>query len=1391
MESQPKTTQTISALKLPLLKIREYDLWSMRMKQYLTFTDHALWEVIVNFDSVTLVSSASGGAESPISPKTAEQKLARKNELKAKSTLMLAILDEHILKFNACKNAKSLWEAIQKSQEELDKTYDRFQKLISQLEIHGEVISQEDANLKLLRSLPSAWNNIALILRNKSDLNTLSMVDLYNNLRVRTIECYNCHRRGHFAKECRAPRNQENRNKDAPKRNAQMDTSTTNALVVQDRICGYDWNFQAEEDLTNFALMAYTSQGSSSSDSELGNALKEKDDLKQKIDRFETSSKNLTKMINSQISANDKIGLGYNGKLNESVLNDIHVNGSEVLNNVVDSVFDSSESDKDNDIDRFKKSEGYHAVPPPYTGNYMPPKADLSFAGLDDSVFKSKVSETTTSVPKIETNASKLVRIVWKNLKLLVPVNATKQSSLRAASSVSTAKGVNTVAPRSYVNDALPKTYSKFKAHSQDQGIFDSGCSRHMTGNKSYLIDYQEIDGGFDETPEILKNFITGIENQIDHKVKIIRCDNRAEFKNRIKNKFCKMKGIRREFSVARTPQQNVSTACYVQNRVLVIKPYNKTPYELLLGRKPALSFMRPFRYPVTILNTLDHLGNQTNGNACTKANFDAGQTKIEIVSGLQYVLLPLFTFDSQGPTNSKDEVGDNAGKKCTEVLRQKNGAQNLATQGDKDGQEKNEEKEPKRMSLKDTGIFSGAYDDGVEGAVADINNLKLTSQLSMIGSLMYLTASRPDIMFVVCACARFQVTPKISHLHAVKRIFIYLKGQPKLGLWYPKDSPFDLEAFSGSDYADHNVDDLLTKAFDTATVRTIDSGEQKITTTVEGKDFTVTEASVRRHLELADAEEEGEGLRHPSEPQPPPSTAQPTHTEPIPIVASSSHQKTQTPRQALQQVTELPQISEPIPYVADKAVYEEWDDIVKRATTTAASLDAAQASVPRSHMGSIAQTRSEGVPTQPYDSPLPIVNTLGSDEDSLTLKELTVLCTTLLQNVESLEADLKHTKPVYEAAYTKLILKVKKLEKTVKTSKARRTVKIVVSNDEKDLEDPSKQGRSMIEEIHQDSKVTLVTPTQVLADATKVHTYTKRRRAVSTGNGGISTASKIISTAKESVSTTGASMSVSTAGMIDKDKGIMEESKLVKTKTKRQQKQERIALETTVRLQEQFDEEERQRIARFHEVAQTFTEEEWENIIVRVKADEELTQRLQAEEREKYSEDDRAKMLVDLINQRKKYFATKRELFEATMRSIQDLFQLESEGDKVAPKLAETKSLKRDAEEELDQGSSKKQKTSEASRSTQEQPVEKEKELSQEDLQQLMIIVPEDDLVMLRSLVKEKFNSTEPTDDKERKLWVEMKRLFEQDTNDELWESQKVKTAAWKITNVEEDKDV
>ncbi|GKC39605.1 hypothetical protein Tco_1051989 [Tanacetum coccineum] len=170
----------------------------------------------------------------------------------------------------------------------------------------------------------------------------------------------------------------------------------------------------------------------------------------------------------------------------------------------------------------------------------------------------------------------------------------------------------------------------------------------------------------------------------------------------------------------------------------------------------------------------------------------------------------------------------------------------------------------------------------------------------------------------------------------------------------------------------------LIEKFWQTATVRTVDNGEQEINATVDGKEFTITEASVRRHLQLADADgisvlehtplfpsmlalqaEEGEGSGNPSEPQPPPSTAQPTHEEPIPNIESSSPQKTQSPRQALNKDTELPQTSIPIPNVLDEAVHQERGDRVERATTTATSLEAMQDS------SNIAKTQSTTTPTE------------------------------------------------------------------------------------------------------------------------------------------------------------------------------------------------------------------------------------------------------------------------------------------------------------------------------------------------------------------------------------------------------------------------------------------
>ncbi|GJY71513.1 hypothetical protein Tco_0475216 [Tanacetum coccineum] len=140
--------------------------------------------------------------------------------------------------------------------EGLDKAYDRFQKLISLLEVHDATVPNEDANQKFLRALPSSWNNVALIMRNKDGIDDLDIDDLYNNLKV-------------FEADIKAPRNQGDRNGDARYRNRDNNRRTVlvessdalvaqdNALIVQDGL-GYDWSYIAQDEPTEFALMAHT-----------------------------------------------------------------------------------------------------------------------------------------------------------------------------------------------------------------------------------------------------------------------------------------------------------------------------------------------------------------------------------------------------------------------------------------------------------------------------------------------------------------------------------------------------------------------------------------------------------------------------------------------------------------------------------------------------------------------------------------------------------------------------------------------------------------------------------------------------------------------------------------------------------------------------------------------------------------------------------------------------------------------------------------------------------------------------------------------------------------------------------------------------------------------------
>ncbi|GJX83879.1 hypothetical protein Tco_0333360 [Tanacetum coccineum] len=300
-----------------------------------------------------------------------------------------------------------------------------------------------------------------------------------------------------------------------------------------------------------------------------------------------------------------------------------------------------------------------------------------------------------------------------------------------------------------------------------------------------------------------------------------------------------------------------------------------------------------------------------------------------------------------------------------------------------------------------------------------------------------------------------------------------------------------------------------------------LDSGEVQITATVDGKVKLVYEASIRRHLKLEDFDGittfpnteifqqltlmgpkktaweqfssniataiiclatnrtfnfskmifqgmvknldspilQGEGSTVPVESHHTPSGSPTTSQTPL-----SSPLRIPT-----RQETKVPQPSSPTyTNVADKAAFTSVDVIHRGAATTVSSIDAGQGS------GNIPKS-----PTMPHDSPLPGGHTPRSDEGSMTLHELTVLCIKLSNKVDSLETELKQTKKTYGAALTKLIKKVKKLEQTVKTSQARRRAKIVVSDDEESSEDTSKQRR-MIEDIDQDAGISLVTPTKV-----------------------------------------------------------------------------------------------------------------------------------------------------------------------------------------------------------------------------------------------------------------------------------------------------------------------
>ncbi|GJZ34574.1 ribonuclease H-like domain-containing protein [Tanacetum coccineum] len=695
-------------IKLPILQPGEYDLWKMRMEQYLQCIDYTLLEIVENGNS-SIVTKTVDGKDTFIPPTSVEEKAQRKAELNARSTLFMALPNEHQLKFNSYKDAKTLmqddlfnnpkaYESEVKGHQLNHQTQHNLRPFclwqptiesLSDAVIYSFFASQpstpqldnkdlQQIHLDDLEEMDLRWNIAMLTMRARRFLkNTGRKLDMANKERIgfdkSELECFNCHKRGHFARECRAPRNQDNRNKEPIRRNVLVKEITSNDLVSQCDGFGYDWSGQAEEGPTNFALMAYSSTSSTSSThSEVSNdsnysrisAVSYKTGLESVEARMLVFKKNESvyeediKLLKREIYLRDlditeikrKLELGIKEKDEVQLTVQKFENSSKNLSKLLDRQI----------MDKCKIGLGYNAVLPPYTGNFMPPKSDLVYPSLDDfvdvneSVSKSVVEKPTVetnkpetfrkenealiiedwvsdsdeeNVPKVKTvemfnkpsfakinfvksteqvksprktsvdknrqnthsprgnkrnwnqqmsqklgsnfemfnkacyvcgsfdhlkndcnkwyNNGRFAKPVWTNVqrvnkqnfsKLTQPIRKrnmvprtvltrrpfnkiTTSNNSNFTKKVNTVKGtrVNTARPKAVLSAVKGNKGNAVKASAcwvwrpkhkvldhgnpqqdlKDKGVIDSGCSRHMTGNRSYLTDYEEIDRGF------------------------------------------------------------------------------------------------------------------------------------------------------------------------------------------------------------------------------------------------------------------------------------------------------------------------------------------------------------------------------------------------------------------------------------------------------------------------------------------------------------------------------------------------------------------------------------------------------------------------------------------------------------------------------------------------------------------------------------------------------------------------------------------------------------------------------------------------------------------------------------------------------------------------------
>ncbi|GKB32033.1 hypothetical protein Tco_0871434, partial [Tanacetum coccineum] len=695
---------------------------------------------------------------------------------------------------------------------------------------------------------------------------------------------------------------------------------------------------------------------------QLAEALREKDDLKLKLEKFETSSMKLTKLINSQISVNNKSSVGFDNQMNEKKLQDCHLNKSEVFESAYDSIVNEIEKENNQVNDRFKKVEGYHAVPPPYTENYMPSTPDLSFAGLDDSVYKTNVSETISSVPRIESTASKSSKDSLEQPKDVRP------SAPIIEEWESDSDDDCVIRPSFEQNKP---SYAKINFVKSDENTRKSVIEQHTYRQAENLRKSQ--------SPRVDKRNWNGIMTQ--------KLGDGFEFNK----KACFVCGSLNHL---------IKDCNFYENKMVGKSVLNN------MGRVTGQREIRP------VWNNAQRVNHQNKlTHPHPKRNF------VPIVVATKSGLVPVNAAKQSSPRAAASISTARHVNTAASKLR----LNNVTTAGPvvvvstAEGKRENAVKSSACWIWRPTGKVidhiskdNGSYMPKRFDYVDPQGRLKSAKHIEYLVGDDAVHKELSDRMERAATTASRLEAEQDSDFYDKHNMVAYLqKSEGSKGfhqIIYFLATSHIRYALTKSPTI--NVS-LIKQFWQTASASTLENRDMEITATIDGKVKVVSKASIRRHLKLEDSDS---------------ISTLPTLEifEQLALMgnmnrASKGYTRVDTP---LFQTM----------LVQGQILQGEGSTFLVESHHT--PISAPSTSQPPTSPPSMQTTHvAEEATTMPYDLPLPRVYSLRNDEGNMTLNELMILCTILSKKVETLESDLKQTKLTYGAAYTKLIMKVNKLE--------------------------------------------------------------------------------------------------------------------------------------------------------------------------------------------------------------------------------------------------------------------------------------------------------------------------------------------------------------------------